>query len=485
MTRSGVRCIVPAMHVQFRLRATHTVLIHTAAPSLLISPCAALQILNNGGSAGAASSRWVYVGSEAASITLTELRLLGAGHVRFMPFAPDYDWPGANSSVITIQRISGDGTGMITMLNRTVVAISASPSGGAVIQGATEVDAMQLQLQPLPGSANEFTTIYRRQFRVDDASFSFNVPITTSAGSMLVLPPRVVLQAPLDIGGGLIGAKALSSLTPAASVIFRATAGSRLVTEGLPMEMASYVPGELFVENLYMRSSTLTLVAGTTVTGYNLTFVSSTVNLPTTTNMTARYIEFSGGSTVTLGTGVAVSAVNRTWPGMALSNPNYGWDVPGAMMIDASVTMNNGSSLAATSTLWLRNAANIKIFGTVTMTSDGTFLSGPNVLIDGAGGGFKDGFGPGSRRECIRDMSTTCCLCCRAWCCAVCISSGCKLGRRGSGVVIRSCTYFVLCSPHRVPVSHLLLLRSFSLLTTAAYTGTTGRGAFAATDCVP
>lgn len=359
-----------------------------------------LQIVNAGAAAGFGASRWVYLGSEAAGISLAELRLLGGGHVRIMPYAPDYDWPGANSSVVTVQRISSDGTGMISSLNRTVLAIIASPSGGSIMQGAMELDAMQLQLLPVAGSSNEYATIYRRRFLMDDASQSLlTVPITTAAGSLLVIPPRVVISAALDIAGGFIGAKTVSILSASGSLTFRATAGSRLVTEGLPMEMASYVPGELLIENLYMKSATLNVLASTTITGYNLTFVSSTVNVPTGANITARYLEFSGGTRLTLGANATVNAVNRTWPGMAPSNPNYGWDVPGGMMIDGQVTMNDGGTLYASNTMWLRNTASLKVYGVTTLATEGSFYSFPSVVVDGAGGGYKDGFGPGSRRE--------------------------------------------------------------------------------------
>jgi len=249
-------------------------------------------LVDNGDPLRAMTARPSFVTDQMGSVTLREVRTLRSGHLR---------WPslvsGLNNTVISITALTGDTTGMMSMANRTTVALAALPS--TIMPAVAEIESTMVSgMLAVPGNPSIWTATYQRAWYVDQTAFSLaQMGVSTEAGSLLITPSTVALAGATFDCAGAIGGLANINIQNNAKMYIRASSNV-LNTYGIP---------NLF-ESISIRNSSLLFVdALSSVTLRNLTVtVGSTLQLGNNAVVNASYISVTASSTMTLGTSASL-----------------------------------------------------------------------------------------------------------------------------------------------------------------------------------
>jgi len=331
-----------------------------------------------------AASRYSMVAEQAGAFTLRELRLLGGGHL-LLPTPLDL----GVTTVMTAQVVTGDGTGLLTVTNRTVVAFPTRPTGSslAIIAAATIPPAGLLE-SPNAGSAYlQGNVSYQVSMLTDGTTVApAQSSLVIDDGGLALLHPWLILRGrSLDVAGRLSGARNISVLD-GGSLVVRSTA---CAADGGPVALDTiYVANNSVVSlgaGVRLVASQVILEGGSRL----LVADSATLSITSLTLST---------SFLSLGSNCSISATGGSSTNVdgAVSSTGLCYSAGCIVLQNSTITTAGDTTITAAAGLLLRGATTVRLMGSLSLQSDGDLVIAAGVVVDGSGGGYGSGAGRGS-----------------------------------------------------------------------------------------
>jgi len=155
-------------------------------------------LIDNGDALTNPATVYAMVPDQVNAFNFREIRVLRSGHLKFPALIS-----ATGNSIASVNVLTGDATGMVSIQNRTTLLIAASqvPTASSVQQSDTPLSASTF----VYNASSNWQVSYTRSYVVMDSTMSFaGVSMLTDLGSTLVVPPTIYLNTTtLDVYGAL------------------------------------------------------------------------------------------------------------------------------------------------------------------------------------------------------------------------------------------------------------------------------------------
>lgn len=401
-------------------------------------------VVDNGDALRPAAYRWAALPVDATTMySLREIRVARGGHLRLTtPTA------GAATLSVGVGRVTGDASGLVSLANRTTLALGANASTFASEVFTTDSAAAVTRLAP----GVTWSVSWSRSFSLEGVG-SLPAGITTDAGSVLLCPPVVVVNgSTVDISGAVGFPTTSVSINNGGRLMMRA--GSAVLGVPGPADGTGVVSlagisitsgSTLSIDTPYTFNVTNVTASGaaavslgaaapgpvnlvTSVFASSAGSFSTAIAICSGCTMNASWIDISGGS-------LAVGA-NASIATNAFSIAGASWTSSAGMKLVATAGVHATSGAALAGDISVRSlavAATGDIGGTTVIAAAGTItmsgtpfiwditgvhtFSAANIVIaagvtlDGTGGGTSwtasgTGIGLGTSVACVNGTTT-------------------------------------------------------------------------------